>query len=270
MNFAEYPLNTESVRLTYVVCGIGTSDGQHHIIREQGMCVHQFMFTVSGSGTVRCGDKEYELPAGWGAILPAGISHEYYPHDGAKWVLNWVIFAGEGISDVLDYYELDGSYPVKLSSLMLMEDIFHRCSGIIRTKDRLCIHRASPLLCEMINELYISAAEEAKEESDKNDIISAAMEYIEKNYSSDITLDHLAELSGVGREYFCTIFRRRTGMRPFEYIATVRIREAKKLLAYSELPVSEIGRRVGYADKSYFGHVFKRLSGMSPTSFRGH
>ena len=270
MNFAEYPLGTESVRLPYVVCGIGTSDRQNHIVREQGMCVHQLMFTVSGSGTVRCQGKEYALPVGMGVILPQETPHEYFPDEGADWGLSWVIFSGDGINAVLEYYGLDGSAPIKLSSLMLMEDLFHRCSGIIRTKDKLCIHRASSLLCEMINELYFSSSAEDKGKKDKCGDLSEAMEYIHRNYSEDITLEELAGLAGVGREYFCTIFRRKTGMRPFEYIAMIRIREAKKLLSYTELPVAEIGRKVGYADKSYFGHVFKRYSGMSPTSFRGY
>lgn len=270
MNFAEYPLGTEKIRLPYVVCGIGTCDSQNHIIREQGMCVHQLMFTVSGSGTVRCRGNEYALPAGTGVILPQGKAHEYFPDEGTDWGLSWVIFSGDGIDSVLDYYGLDGSAPIKLSSLMLMEDIFHRCSGIIRTKDKFCIHRASPLLCEMINELYLSSAGEEKEKKDNLRALSEAVEYIHKNYAKEITLDELSELTGVGREYFCTLFRRKTGMRPFEYIAMIRIREAKKLLTYTDMPVAEIGRQVGYGDKSYFGHVFKRYSGMSPTSFRGY
>ena len=270
MNFAEYPYNAEEVRLPYVVCGIGTSDRQNHMIREQGMCVNQLMFTVSGSGTIRCRGKEYALPVGMAAVLPQDIPHEYFPDEGCDWGLSWVIFSGEGIGSVLDYYGLDGSAPIKLSSLILMEDIFHRCSGIIRTKDKLCIHRASSLLCEMITELYVSASGEEKENDENRDILSPVMDHIDKNYSSDITLEELAQLAGVGREYFCTVFRRKTGMRPFEYIAAIRIREAKKLLAYTELPVAEIGRRVGYADKSYFGHVFKRYAGMPPTAFRGY
>ncbi len=269
MNFAEYPYNTEEVRLPYVVCGIGTTDSQEHMIREQGMCVHQLMFTVSGCGIIRCRGKEYPLPVGTAAILPRDIPHEYFSAGDSDWGLSWVIFSGEGVDGVLDFYGFDGSAPVKLSSLILLEDIFHRCSGVIRTKDKLCIHRASSLLCEMINELYFSASGDREENDENRDILTPAMEHIDKNYSSDITLEELAQLSGVGREYFCTLFKRKTGMRPFEYIAAIRIREAKKLLAYTELPVAEIGRRVGYEDKNYFGHVFKRYAGMPPTSFRG-
>lgn len=101
-------------------------------------------------------------------------------------------------------------------------------------------------------------------------MLSPVIDYIDKNYSSDITLEELARLAGVGREYFCTIFRRKTGMRPFEYIAAIRIREAKKLLTYTELTAAEIGKTVGYEDKSYFGRVFKRYAGMPPTAFRGY
>jgi len=270
MGFAEYPFNTEAVKLPYVVCGIGIMDSQPHVVREQGMCVNQLMFTVSGCGRVRCGENEYRLPVGTGVILPEWIPHEYFSEGESDWGLCWLIFSGEGIGKTLEHYGFDGSSPVKLSSPILMEDIFDRCSGIIRSKDSMCIYKAAPLLCEMINELYFSARKSGTEESGERDFLSAVKEYIDKNFSSDITLDELASISGVGREYFCTLFRRKTGMRPFEYIASIRIREAKRLLAYTELPVAEIGKRVGFSDKSYFGHVFKRYAGMPPTAFRGH
>ncbi len=270
MNFAEYPYNTEGVRLPYVVCGIGTMERQNHIIREQGMCVYQLMFTASGCGTVRCRGNEYELPVGTAVILPRDVPHEYFPNDDAPWVNNWVIFGGDGIDSVMEYYGLDGSAPVKLNSLSMIDDIFRRCSAVLRTKDKLCIHRVSPLLCEMINEVYFSASGEDRENEDSKDVLSPVIDYIDKNYSSDITLEELARLAGVGREYFCTIFRRKTGMRPFEYIAAIRIREAKKLLTYTDFTAAEIGKTVGYEDKSYFGRVFKRYAGMPPTAFRGY
>lgn len=59
-------------------------------------------------------------------------------------------------------------------------------------------------------------------------------------------------------------------MRPFEYVAKCRIQKAKQLLVNTNIPISEIGEKVGYHDKSYFGYVFRQHENMSPSEFRGN
>lgn len=53
-----------------------------------------------------------------------------------------------------------------------------------------------------------------------------------------------------------------------EIIETRKLVEAKNLLASTDKPVSEIGFELGYKEKAYFTHVFKRKSGQTPTEFR--
>jgi len=53
-----------------------------------------------------------------------------------------------------------------------------------------------------------------------------------------------------------------------EIIETRKIIEAKNLLIYTDKPVSEIGFDVGYNEKTYFTSVFKKVAGMTPTTFR--
>lgn len=57
-------------------------------------------------------------------------------------------------------------------------------------------------------------------------------------------------------------------MRPLEYIARRRISAAKLLLDGSGKSVQEIGKEVGYPDPTYFGIVFKRYEGVSPSTYR--
>ena len=57
-------------------------------------------------------------------------------------------------------------------------------------------------------------------------------------------------------------------MRPFEYLAKVRIGQAKIMLAQEKYTVNEIAQIVGYNDCSYFCSVFKKHEGISPAEFR--
>jgi AraC family transcriptional regulator len=55
---------------------------------------------------------------------------------------------------------------------------------------------------------------------------------------------------------------------PINYITRQRIERAKRLLAETELPISEIALRTGFSSQSHFTTSFRRLAGVTPSSFR--
>ena len=59
-----------------------------------------------------------------------------------------------------------------------------------------------------------------------------------------------------------------TGMRPMEYLARKRLSVAKVLLFSTDNSITSIGKEVGYEDPTYFGIVFKKLEGISPSEYR--
>jgi YesN/AraC family two-component response regulator len=93
-------------------------------------------------------------------------------------------------------------------------------------------------------------------------------EYINENYDQDLTLSLIAQKFNLSRYYLCKLFSRTTGFSLTEYLHNVRIKEAKLLLANSNLRISEIAERTGYNDVTYFCRVFKKLMGMSPVKYR--
>ena len=63
-------------------------------------------------------------------------------------------------------------------------------------------------------------------------------------------------------------FKKEYGTGPIDYIARVRIRAAKKLIAEQKLKLTEIAAAVGYPDAKYFSRVFRRITGVSPADYR--
>ncbi|MNV93132.1 HTH-type transcriptional activator Btr [compost metagenome] len=59
-----------------------------------------------------------------------------------------------------------------------------------------------------------------------------------------------------------------TGYPLNEYIHQLKIGEAKNILLNTELSMKEIGEALGYKDTFYFSRVFKRITGISPRSYR--
>jgi AraC-like DNA-binding protein len=92
--------------------------------------------------------------------------------------------------------------------------------------------------------------------------------YVEASIGGPIGLDDLANVAGVSRFHFHRQFRKSLGVTPHEYVLRVRIERAKGLLTDSDLSVGEVSGAVGFADQSHFSNTFRKLTAMTPRSFR--
>lgn len=95
-----------------------------------------------------------------------------------------------------------------------------------------------------------------------------AKEYIWGHYSEEISLKKTALAVGVNSYYLSHLFREEMGISFLDYLTSVRISIAKKLLIQRELSMLQICLEVGYQDPSHFSKVFKKKEGISPTEYR--
>jgi len=99
-------------------------------------------------------------------------------------------------------------------------------------------------------------------------IIRKAMKYIEDHYKEHISLAELADYVSLSLNYFSNLFKQSTGKTVLEYITCRRMLEAKRLLQFTQLNVSEIAYELGYVNPRYFSEVFLRNENMTPTQYR--
>lgn len=100
-------------------------------------------------------------------------------------------------------------------------------------------------------------------------LIEKAKEYIQKNFSdSDMSVEKLCSELHVSPTYFSTIFKRETEMSFVNYLTTVRLEEAIKLLNTTDDKTYIIAKKVGYLEANYFSYVFKKKFGVSPIKYR--
>lgn len=90
---------------------------------------------------------------------------------------------------------------------------------------------------------------------------------IQARYNEDLSVSDLAREVGLERAYFSTIFRKRVGMSPHNYITSLRIRHACTLLETDTLSVSEIAASVGL-DPRNFSRLFKKETGVMPSEYK--
>ena len=95
-----------------------------------------------------------------------------------------------------------------------------------------------------------------------------ALAYIEEHLAESISLTAIAQLVGLSACYFCRVFRKSFGMPPHRYQLRQRVERAKTLLAKHAASVTDVGLTVGYNDTSAFCTAFRKVTGLTPSTYR--
>jgi AraC-like DNA-binding protein len=96
--------------------------------------------------------------------------------------------------------------------------------------------------------------------------VKRAREYIDAHYTKNITLDQLANITGLSPFHLTRIFRQIVGLPPHLYLTQVRIERAKRLLTQG-WPVAHVAVETGFFDQSHFTKRFKRIVGVTPGQY---
>ena len=99
-------------------------------------------------------------------------------------------------------------------------------------------------------------------------VIETAYTYCSQYYYKDISLDHIALKVHMSKNYFCTYFKKKTGLSFYSYLTQLRIDIAKEYLLHSNKKIADIATETGYMNTSHFGKLFKEITGMTPIQYR--
>ena len=83
-----------------------------------------------------------------------------------------------------------------------------------------------------------------------------------------IRVDKMAEEFGISRQHLCSRFKKETGVSVSQYIRQEKIKEAERMLRFSDRAVSEIASVLGFSSQSHFQTIFKKVTGETPLHYR--
>ncbi len=93
------------------------------------------------------------------------------------------------------------------------------------------------------------------------------LSYIQEHYTQEITLDEIADHVNICKSECCRFFKKYMKMTIFEYILFLRIQNSLPLLRAGE-SVTRIAGLTGFSTSAYYGQIFKRYMGCSPSRYR--
>lgn len=182
-----------------------------------------------------------------GYLQTGQVSHRQVTHADFRRVMDWLKRGGAA----MDWDELEKRY---MRTRVISQAQYH---AILR-------------LLEVFSQHLTMAAEQIATQQTHAEppMVERARRMIEERHVDDLSLDEVAHAVNVSTFHFCKMFKRATGMTFTEYLSTVRIAKAKKLLANPQLRISEVAFEAGFASLTHFNRMFRRIAGQSPTSFR--
>ena len=123
---------------------------------------------------------------------------------------------------------------------------------------------------KMVNEMIVNYCRYVHEYSMQqySPLIRSAINYINLNLASQLSLRVLAEQFFISPSYLSNLFRSETGVTLVDYIGTCRVKRAASLLTETNLSITNIAEQVGIVDVNYFAKIFKKAYHVTPTHYR--
>lgn len=99
-------------------------------------------------------------------------------------------------------------------------------------------------------------------------LVQSARQYVEAHSAEKFSLSEMAGALYVNGSYLLRTFKAHTGCTLLWYHNRVRCDQVMALLERADLSISEAGEKAGFASSSHFTHVFKKMTGMTPSQYR--
>lgn len=227
----------------------------------------EIYYLTSGKCNYFIHNKSFSVEAGDIIIIPAGTIHRSQYHDRnysrllincSKYYIPSSIF--NSLQDIIYVYRNDDILPKINELFSVIQNDYERPDDFSQESLRANMHSLFILMARNANQ--------KKKEFIKNQYIEQAIEFIQKNFSNEITLSSIAKMCSVSPEHLSRTFKKETGFCFSEYLTHIRLKNAEYLLKNSGLSITDIAYQCGFCDSNYFSVIFKRNFGITPSAMR--
>ncbi len=99
-------------------------------------------------------------------------------------------------------------------------------------------------------------------------LLTDVANYVQKHLTEPVDIDALAKAMFVSRTHLAVKFKKETGMTLSEFVLKEKIEEGKRLLRYTDKPISAIAAYLGFSSQGHFANVFRKYVDSSPNEYR--
>lgn len=232
--------------------------------------LHQVLLIERGGGEATLDGRVFPLRSAQMVNVPVGHVHGFSFEPGTEgWVLtiaaeilDEVLLPAEGLRGALSRSAVMRGTPHIRST---MKQIFSEFDG--RNFGRAHVLRS--LSATMVGLVARELAREARgDNTADSDLVRRFEALVEQNHLKRWTVSDYASALSISPTHLNRLTRAATGDTASHLILNRLIREARRNLVYTNLPVSKIAYALGFDDPAYFSRVYAAATGLSPREFR--
>jgi len=251
-----------------VVCGGFEHCTGDYAIHRASFPFYSIEYVARGSGELKLKGCTYSLQPGRVFSYGPGVAHDIAAHRTEPLVKYFVDFAGPQAPALLRSCGLAAGHVAQIFPPHVLSPLFEEL-----IQGGLTTSRANPVLCARILEclvLKIAGATATLEDTQTLafDTYVQCRRHIEEHFPRLQSMHQIAEECHVNKAYLCRLFRRHDCQSPYQYLLRLKMNHAADHLQQPGILVKQAAQRVGFEDPFHFSRVFRRVLGVSPSTFQ--
>lgn len=243
----------------------------HYFERLEGTPEHVLLLCTAGRGWYIIDDQYQELAANEALLIPENTPHIYGALDADPWSIHWVHFTGSA-GDFYAHQLPDDVYKLSVDPdvMLPIEQLFRQCydsilGGFVLQRLLYMSQTLHHILGYLLfnNQAFSPAMQTSNFHNLEHTLV-----HLQQNIDTKLTLECMASHAELSVSHFSRLFREQTGYSPMDYFIRLKIQEACTQLILTNQTIREICFGLGYDDPYYFSRAFKKITGMSPRTYR--
>lgn len=207
-------------------------------------------YVVSGKGCFKIEDRQYTVTAGNVFVIPPFVETYYEADKSEPWEYIWIGFTKD------DKIKVDFDDVMSIPYAHRIFEDMKKCSAMETGRTEFLCGK----IWQLISLIY-------NKQNDRIDYVDKAVNIINAEYMSELSVQSIADRIGLERTYFSALFKNKMGISPKRFLLKTRMEQAAVFLKDYGYSVSLTALSVGYNDVYIFSKMFKRYFGVAPSKY---
>jgi AraC-like DNA-binding protein len=228
----------------------------------------QIVYITKGTGTFQAEGETHAVQSGDVMLILPGMKHAYKPDFETGWLEYWVGFSGDHFRRLMEKGILSKErtfFRIGLGNTLV--PVFDAIMEEIRAQKPLFQLKACAGIFSILAEV-LSSERRKEQPTYHQKLTDSAKSLMEKNVLGTIDMTSIAAQIGISASRLNDVFKKYTGMTPYQYFIHIKINKAESLLEDEGVSVQYAAAKLGFDDPYYFSRLFKNKTGVAPSKWR--